>query len=161
MDLSHHVSSIEDSLTAAAAAGDEATRRTAASLATALEPAARLAIMSALAEAAADITDALGHTVVEMRLDGGDVRVVVSPLPDLGVDVIEETHASDAGGELSRVTLRLPEELKTEAERAAAKHGVSLNTWLTRAVRSALRSDAAPPPMPDGSTHRVRGWVSG
>ena len=117
------------------------TRRTAAALAAALEPAVRLAIMNALAEAAADITDALGDSVVEVRLDGGDIGVVVSPLPDFDGERIEEAIPSEASGELSRVTLRLPEQLKTEAEQAAARQGVSLNTWLARAVREALRGE--------------------
>lgn len=165
MDLSPHVGSIEDSLLAAAAAGDDGTRRAAAALSAALEPAVRLAIMNALAEAALDITDALGDRVVEVRLDGGDVRVVVSPLPDVDGEAFEDaTQLSDASGVLSRVTLRLPDELKIEAERAAALHGVSLNTWLARAVREALRADATGPRSRQGQherTHRVRGWVQG
>ena len=164
MELSHHITPIEDSLMAAAAAGDEGTRRTAAALAAALEPAVRLAIMNALAEASADITDALGDRVVEVRLDSGDVRIVVSRVPDSDADAIEEPNVSDVGGELSRVTLRLPDRLKTEAEEAAARHGVSLNTWLSRAVRDALRGNATAPRRPQSPherAHRVRGWVSG
>jgi hypothetical protein len=162
MDLSPHVASIEDSLLAAAAAGDDGTRRAAAALSAALEPAVRLAIMNALAESAVDITDALGDRVVEVRLDGGDVRVVVSPLPD--VDGEEATQLADTSGVLSRITLRLPDELKIEAERTAALHGVSLNTWLARAVREALRAEATGPKKQQGQhegTHRVRGWVQG
>jgi HicB-like protein involved in pilus formation len=165
MDLGPHVASIEDSLLAAAAAGDDGTRRTAAALSAALEPAVRLAIMNALAETAVDITDALGDRVVEVRLDGGDVRIVVSPLTDVDGEAFEEaTQLSDASGVLSRVTLRLPDELKIEAERAAAVHGVSLNTWLARAVREAVRGELTGPRKQQGQhegTHRLRGWVQG
>jgi HicB-like protein involved in pilus formation len=164
MDLSPHVAAIEDSLLAAAAAGDDGTRRTAAALSAALEPAVRLAIMNALAETAVDITDALGDRVVEVRLDGGDIRVVVAPLPDVEGEAFEEaTQLADTSGVLSRVTLRLPDELKIEAERAAALHGVSLNTWLARAVREALRAEAGPSKQQrqHERTHRVRGWVQG
>jgi hypothetical protein len=162
MDLSPYVTSVEENLLAAAAAGDEGTRRTAGALATAVEPSVRLALMNALAEVALDVTDALGDRVVELRLDGGDVRIVVSPLPDTeGEPDGEFTETADQGGSLSRVTLRLPDELKTAAERAAAAHGISLNTWLSRAVRDALRGGSARPEKRHEPAHRVRGWVQG
>ena len=50
----------------------------------------------------------------------------------------------DAQGELSRVTLRLPESLKLHAERVAAGEGVSLNTWLVRAVQESLQRGPRP-----------------
>ena len=46
----------------------------------------------------------------------------------------------DAGGELSRTTVRLFNELKSQAERAAAQEGVSLNTYISRAVSDSVRS---------------------
>ena len=46
----------------------------------------------------------------------------------------------DAGGELSRTTVRLFNELKSQAERAAADQGVSLNTYISRAVSDSVRS---------------------
>jgi len=36
------------------------------------------------------------------------------------------------------LTLRLPERLKTEIEAAAAREGVSVNTWLVRALGGAV-----------------------
>ncbi len=166
MNLTPYISSIEDSLAAAAAAGDDGTRRAASALTAALEPAVRLGIMSALAEFAVEVTDALGDRVAEVRLEGGDVRIVVSRTPD----VEEDTDADDVSqltgtaGESSRVTLRLPEELKTGAERAATTQGVSLNTWLSWVVRDALRAGGAVKKQGSGRderTHRVRGWIQG
>lgn len=50
----------------------------------------------------------------------------------------------DAGdGALARVTLRIPESVKTRAEERAAKAGISLNTWLVNVVRSATTSEDA------------------
>ena len=46
----------------------------------------------------------------------------------------------DAGGELSRTTVRLFNELKSQAERAASEQGVSLNTYISRAVSDSVRS---------------------
>jgi predicted DNA binding CopG/RHH family protein len=38
----------------------------------------------------------------------------------------------------ARITLRLPESLKTSVEAAAANEGVSVNTWLVRALQRAV-----------------------
>jgi predicted HicB family RNase H-like nuclease len=39
----------------------------------------------------------------------------------------------------SRTTLRLPDALKTRVDEAAAAEGLSVNTWLVRAVAAALQ----------------------
>src|ERR687890_1791458 len=81
MDIGRYVAQLRDDLAAAAAPGDEQTQRTAALLGAAVEPAARLALMNALADLAAEITTALGDRTVEVRLDGRDIRVAVGPEP--------------------------------------------------------------------------------
>ena len=78
MDLTPYTQNLRDDLITAASVGDEDSRRAAALLAGALEPAARLAIMNALSDLAAEVTGALQDTTVELRLDGRDVRVAVT-----------------------------------------------------------------------------------
>src|SRR5919197_3405304 len=78
MELSQYVTQLREDLASAAAAGDEQTQRTSALLGAAIEPAARLAIMNALSDLAAEVTAALPDRVVEVRLDGRDVRVTVT-----------------------------------------------------------------------------------
>ncbi|MGH3694471.1 MAG: toxin-antitoxin system HicB family antitoxin [Pseudonocardiaceae bacterium] len=197
MDLMPYVSQLRDDLTAAASAGDEQTRHTAAMLSVAVEPAARLAIMNALSDLAAEVTAALEDRVVEVRLDGRDVRVAVSSPSDDGAHSAghgaaghsaaghsnagawttgawpggdgsppTEPGASpfgDAGGDIRRMTLRLIDQLKTQAERAAAEQGVSLNTWVSQAVAGALRGEPwnSPRGAPGDRRNRVQGWVQG
>jgi hypothetical protein len=115
-----------------------------------------LAIMNALSELAFEVTSALDDRVVELRLEPGEVRVVVSRGP---ADADEPAEPLGAGGETSRITLRLPESLKSQAERAAEAAGVSLNTWLTRSVQESLVGRRRPATQQTG--HRVRGWVHG
>ncbi len=154
MQLTPYVTAIEESLAAAAAAGDDATRRVADALGTALEPAVRLAIMDALSEFAFEVTEALeGHTV-ELRLEAGQVRPVVS----FAVDEEEPATTEAAGGEASRITLRLAESLKAQAEQAAASQGLSLNTWLGGAVQARLYDGKR---GRQASATRLRGWVQG
>ena len=170
MDIGRYVAQLRDDLGAAAAAGDEQTRRTAALLGAAVEPAARLALMNALADLAAEITTALGDRTVEVRLDGRDVRVAVGPEP-----VAEPPPPPPRGpgvdtGDISRITLRLVEQIKGQAEQAASAQGVSLNSWLAQAVQGALsgqgrrRHGRSPwgdaTSGPDDGRHR-RGWVEG
>jgi len=158
MNLTPYVARVEQSLAAASAVGDESAQHVATALTAALEPAVRLAVMTALGDMALEVTDALGDRIVDVRLDATDVRVVVSvPLAADGEE--PETSLPAAGGELSRITLRLPEEIKVQAEHAAAAQGVSLNTWLSRAAQQALRASSSSGPGRKHRTHRVRGWV--
>lgn len=140
MDLSPYIAALRDSLTTAAAAGDAQTRTTASVLAASIEPAARLAIMNALSDLAGEVTLALEDRVVEVRLDGQDVQVVVSPAPTFDHEPAEDPPPStaDPTGDISRITVRLLEDLKARAEQAAAARGVSLNAFVSQAVQGAL-----------------------
>jgi predicted HicB family RNase H-like nuclease len=116
--------------------------------------------MAALADMALEVTDELGDRVVEVRLDGTDVRVVVSAPLESDETASPPPQLEAASGELSRITLRLPEELKMQAEHAAAAQAISLNTWLLRATQQAVQTGGLPPGRgrPE-RVHRVRGWV--
>ena len=172
MDLSQYVQQLREDLASAAAAGDEQTQRTGALLGAAIEPAARLAIMNALSDLAAEVTAALGDRVVEVRLDGRDVRVAVSrdegaepdPEPERPFPGFGEFRGADAG-DISRITLRLVEQIKSQAEQAAAAQGVSLNSWVAQAVQGALAGHRKPGRHDDWTRDRggkrLRGWVEG
>ena len=58
---------------------------------------------------------------------------------------------------VARVTLRLPEGLKAQVERAASRDGVSINSWLVDAAAHALRL----PPSPRRGSRRMTGFVRG
>jgi HicB family len=171
MDLSKYVTQLREDLASAAAAGDEQTRRTAALLGAAIEPAARLALMNALSDLAAEVTAALPDRVVEVRLDGRDVRVAVSDDGTAAEPEHESSPFSGFGadaGDISRITLRLVEQIKGQAEQAAASQGVSLNSWVAQAVQGALAGRQARPGRDrdrDGKRgrdgRRIQGWVQG
>lgn len=187
MDLTPYVASLRDDLAAAAAVGDEATTRAGSSLAAALEPAVRLALMNALSDLAGEVTESLGDRTVSLRLSGREVKVVVDrdapgensngffagptsspfagtpgggpggphratppPPPGPGFPGAEAFSAAFGGGQgfggrggpdvgdISRMTLRLVDQIKGQAERAAASQGMSLNSWIAQAVQGAL-----------------------
>lgn len=188
MDLSPYIDQLRQDLHSAASAGDEQTRQAATVLSGAIEPAVRLAVMNALSDLAAEVTTQLDGQVVDIRLDGRDVRVVVSgghraPPAEEEVEPPPPPPSGDAG-DISRITLRLLDEIKTQAEQAASSQGVSLNTFVAQAVQGALHSGRprgpwdrrggrgrggpwGPPPGGNWGNwggeqgSRVHGWVQG
>jgi hypothetical protein len=147
MDLSDYVDALRGSLITAAAAAGEQARETARLLADTMEPAVRLAVIDALSAMAAEVTAALDGDVVDIRLRGRDPEVVV--VPATHAEAEEPPTAGEDGdaedGSVARISLRLPDALKTRAERAAAAEGLSLNAWLIRAVALGLREPRTPP----------------
>jgi hypothetical protein len=77
-----------------------------------------------------------------LRLRGRDPEFVVTPPPtDAGVGGGETPVSPPAwfdGEEMSRINLRMPEQLKSRIEAAASAAGVSVNAWLVRAAAAAL-----------------------
>jgi hypothetical protein len=160
MDLSDYVDALRTSLTQAAAAAGEQARETARLLADTMEPAVRLTVTNALSDMAAEVTAALDGGLVDIRVRGRDPEVVVvPPVPHEPVSEpeVEDDDAEDDGS-MARISLRLPEQLKTRAEAAAAASGVSLNAWLVRAVSTAVRAPATPPSSGRGP-RRISGFA--
>ncbi|GAA1759599.1 toxin-antitoxin system HicB family antitoxin [Luedemannella helvata] len=160
MDLTTYLEGLRRDLNAAAAPGGPEVARAADLITGALEAPARLVLLEALTDAAAEITSRLDGPSVEVRLRGRDAQFVVTPPaatpppaapPESGADgaapnATPPTGAPEAEtGDVARITLRIPEGLKAAVERAAAAEGVSVNTWLVRAVNAVL---SGPPPMP-------------
>ena len=136
MQIGPHVQAIQGELASAAALGDEASSAAARRLSQALESSLHLRILDLLTEAAADVSGQLSAGRVDVRLVGRDPELVVvedEPVP-------EPAAQPFAGDEIetARITLRLPESLKLQAEAAAAREGISTNSWLVRAVARAL-----------------------
>ncbi len=147
MDLTEYVEALRHSLTTAAAAAGDQARETARLLSDTMEPAVRLTVTDALAAMAAEVTEALDGALVDIRLRGRDPEVVVVPAEHAPHEDAHDDAVADDGSTV-RISLRLPETLKSRAEAAAASSGMSLNTWLVRAVAATLRDQ--PPPSPSG-----------
>ncbi|WP_296607462.1 toxin-antitoxin system HicB family antitoxin [Nocardioides sp.] len=147
MDITPYVENLRrDLLAAAEAAGPEA-REATERLAFALDPAARLALMEAVSQAAAEITAEMPDGGVDVRLTGRELDFVVHttpqtpPVPPTAPAPPIEEPEDD--GNVARITLRIPESVKAKAEELAARSGHSLNTWLVTVVRAATTRDSA------------------
>lgn len=144
MDLTPYLDSLRRDLVAAADAAGPETRQAAERLTFALDPSARLALMEAISQAAAEITAEMSSGSVDVRLNGRELDFVVhseSPAPTAS-PVPPTTEEVEEDGNVARITLRLPESVKARAEELAAKSGHSLNTWLVNVVRTATRDHA-------------------
>lgn len=139
MEMSDYVGKLRGELASITRFAGEDVTRAAELLTEALDSSVRLILLEVLSAAAADITARLGDTVVEVRLtDGEPTFVVMTAPPEAGYD--EPAPEAEAGQ--ARLTLRLPDSLKARVEAAAARDGVSVNTWLVRAASRSLEPPA-------------------
>lgn len=166
MRLEAYVEELQRQLVAAAAAGTEETRETAERLTTALDAAARLMLIEALGDAASEITTDLAPSSVDLRMRGREPEFVVTQVAQWADTPAQEPAEPAAPaafegeeGSTTRTTLRLPDELKARVEAAAARAGVSVNTWLVRTVASALDAGRSRAPAQEAGGKRVTGWV--
>jgi hypothetical protein len=164
MDLNPYLETLRQDLESTAAPGGEDVTRAAGLLAGSLESAARLCLLEALSDAAAEITTKLTGSTVEVRLRGRSADLVVTELapPAPPAPAVPLAPAGDTdSGDVARITLRLPEQLKGAVERAASAEGISVNAWLVRAIAGAVSPGGTPPPTPGRARYgrRVTGFA--
>lgn len=139
MELEQHISELQRQLADAAANGSDETRVVAERLAAGLDAAVRLVILDALSAAVAEITRDLAPGAVDLRLRGREIEFVVTqPSTEREHDDVAAPAVDLDDVSTSRTTLRLPDALKARVDDAAAADGLSVNTWLVRAVAAAL-----------------------
>ena len=151
MQLQRFIDALRADLNAVAELGDDATAEAAARLTLTLQASVGLRLLDALSEAVLELNEKLPSGHVEVRLTGQDPQFVyVTDEPD---------GAPAAGGDeayTARITLRLPDALKTSIEEAAAREGVSANTYIVRALsRSGSRSSTTQ------ARNRLTGYAQG
>jgi hypothetical protein len=165
MDLTPFIDQLRRDLAAAADTGTDAVRTAAGHLAAALDPAARIVLLDALVSAADELTSG-SDVVVDVRLRGREVELALQhtappPPPEPPTPPGPPVPPSDFDEGTSRVSLRLPETLKSRAEEAAASDGMSLNTWLVRAAVLALDGGiAAAMGVARRRGNRLSGWAN-
>ncbi|HLJ03247.1 MAG TPA: toxin-antitoxin system HicB family antitoxin [Solirubrobacteraceae bacterium] len=144
MQLEGYVEALREDLARVAAIGDESTGRAAELLGLALESSFGRRLQEALSEAALELSGQLEQGRVEVRVAGHDPELVyVSDETPAPAEPPEEAYSA-------RITLRLPEGLKSRLDVAAAGGGVSVNTWLVQTLSRVLE------PRPSIATGRRR-----
>lgn len=150
MQLQRYVDALKADLTAVAELGDEATADAAGRLVVTLQASVGLRLLDALSEAALELNEKLPAGHIEVRLTGQDPELVyVGDEPEARAAAADEAYTA-------RITLRLPEGLKGDVEKSAAREGVSVNTWIVRALS---RAGSAAPAQQSGN--RLTGYARG
>ena len=140
MDLGSYVNDLQRQLLDSAENGTDDTRAVAERLVAGLDSAARLVLLDVLSAAAGEITRDLAPGSVDLRLRGRDVEFVVTQASTEADSDDEPATSVDLDDvSTSRTTLRLPDALKAKVDEAAVADGLSVNTWLVRAVAAALQ----------------------
>src|SRR3981081_4599501 len=138
MDLRVYIDDIHRQLATAAEAGGEEARALAERLVAALDAAIRLTLQDVLAAAVEEITCELAPGSVELRLRGRDPEFVVTPptghVPAGDLPEGDPYTVGADEGAVSRINLRMPDQLKVRIEQAAGGEGLSVNSWLVRAA---------------------------
>jgi len=99
----------------------------------AVKQSATLRLIDALTQVALEVSSQLPNGHLDVRLAGQDPELIY--VEDEG----EEPQAQSAeDGLTARITLRLPDSLKVALEKAADAEGVSVNTWLVRALQRSV-----------------------
>ncbi|RIJ71234.1 hypothetical protein D1871_14510 [Nakamurella silvestris] len=177
MDLNPYIEALRTDLAVAARAGGSEATELAERLLAPLDAAVRLTILDVLAAAAGEITLDLAPGSVDLRLRGREPSFVVtlpatpdgstggSERPDTRAAPEAPRGSADDEGSMTRINLRLAEDLKARVEDAARGAGISVNAWLVRAATSALVTDqggyrpAEPHRRSAGGGERYAGWV--
>lgn len=171
MDLTPYIDSLRQELAVAAEAGGPEARALAERLTAPLESAIRLTLLDALSAATSEITRDLAPGSVDLRLRGRDPSFVVttptddSPFRDSDNDTpgpAPRPAADSDEAAMTRINLRLGQDLKDRIEDAARDAGLSLNAWLVRSATTALSPDNGPRRTPRRAGHgaeRFSGWV--
>lgn len=128
MQMAQFLESLQHDLDAIAAVGDDAVAQAAGRLNQALRASAGMRLLDALSEAAVEVSAQLPAGHVEVRMSGQDPNLVY-----VEEDRAEPAPAADDASS-ARITLRLPDALKASVEAAAAREGVSVNTWIVRTL---------------------------
>lgn len=130
-------------------------------------------LMSQLAQAVDDKVS--GHYRVRLAYRPGGLTVEVDEKTGNG----DAPEYSALEGDVEKITIRIPAELKDLAQQAASKAGTSANTWFIKALARAVRNidvQTAPPPSSPfgrdqehgpgrhrgpGPGSRLSGWIGG
>ncbi len=127
MQLEPHVEALRTELASLASLGDEQVATAAERLSQALGSTLGLRLLEVLSEAALEVSSQLPSGRVEVHLAGQEPSLVYVEAED---------------GLTARITLRLPDSLKGSLEAAAGREGVSVNTWIVKALARGLSNAA-------------------
>ena len=152
MQTANFVEALQQDLRELAQIGGDELVESARRLEGAVKQSATLRLIDLLTEAALELSEQLPSGHVDLRIAGQEPQLVYV---EEAAAAAEPAPPPPADDEQARITLRLPESLKAAVEGAAAAEGVSVNTWLVRALQRAISGGAGRSPR---SGKRITGF---
>lgn len=131
MDLTATIQALRSDLADLAGLGDEQVGAVAARLAGLLEGSLSLKLIELVSQVAAEISAQLPSGRVEVRMRGAEPEFVY-------VDERPPPPSGEEADLTARITLRLPDSLKSRIDEAANHEGLSVNAWLVRTLSQAI-----------------------
>lgn len=135
------------------------------------------AVFDLMSQLASAVEERVGdHYHVRLAYQPGGLSVEVEEKAPQAAAAGEESQWSGAEGDVEKITIRIPAELKDLAQQAASRAGTSANTWFVKALARAVRNidvQTGPPSPPSprggdwsgerrpGRGSRFSGWVGG
>ena len=133
MKMSLVIEGLRSDAVAVGELGDDAVAEVAERIADVLERSVPGRVLDLLSQAAAELAATLPDGHVDLRVAGDDVQMVY---------VEDEPRPMGEGEDFSaRITLRLSEGLKARLEQGAAADGVSVNSFIVRALERSASSN--------------------
>jgi len=133
METAQFIDGLQSDLRELAQLGGDELAQAAQRLEGAVRQSATLRLIDALTQVALEVSSQLPNGHLDVRLAGQDPELVY--VEEEG----EEPQAQTVeDGLTARITLRLPDSLKVALEKAAESEGVSVNTWLVRALQRSV-----------------------
>jgi len=155
MDLTPHLDAIRTDVGSILGANEELAA-TMDRMARPLEASLQLRLLDLLGDTALELTEQLPQGHAEVRVSGKDASLVYVGQLEAPAPPVPPTSPDDEGG-MARITLRMPEPLKSAVEEAADVMAISVNAWLVQAVQSALGRRQVV--QRRGASNRITGYV--
>jgi len=134
MQTANFVEALQQDIRELAQIGGDDLVESARRLEGAVKQSATLRLIDLLTEAALELSEQLPSGHVDLRIAAQEPQLVY--VEEAAAEA--ESAPPPVDDEQTRITLRLPESLKAAVEAAAAAEGVSVNTWLVRALQRAI-----------------------
>src|ERR1700724_1198874 len=131
MQTSWFTETLRSDLEAVGSMGSDKAMKVADRMITVALPLAKARMLEAMSMALTELSGVLGIERIDLRVSGDDVTFVPAE-----ATVVART--AEQSLDQARFSLRLPDDLKVRIDERAATEGTSTNTWMVRALESAV-----------------------
>jgi hypothetical protein len=131
MQTSWFTETLRSDLEAVGSMGSDKAMKVADRMITVALPLAKARMLEAMSMALTELSGVLGIERIDLRVSGDDVTFVPAEQAVMA-------RTAEQSTDQARFSLRLPDDLKARIDERATAEGTSTNTWMVRALESAV-----------------------